>query len=812
MVNETRWLVKTFFTILLFFSVFIASAADDVEAISAGVDQTVNAGDVVNLSGSIVFEEDQHKHKHSKKHKHKRQKKYKEYKKPHKHGHKRGHEKDENEIVITWMQTAGTTVALDGENTLAPLFTAPGAITADEILTFLLTVSDNNGNVVATDSVNVTVIANQVIQTSTVSGRITDVSGNVLTNVSINALSSGASVASATSTADGQFVIELTANNDAVLQFSAAGYADQVVPVRSPKADGNIFLDISMIARGASQSFDAAVGGSLTGSDGASVMVSADSFVDAAGNPVTGNIDLTITPVDVSRPASLAAFPGEFSGVLEGDTTGTPIISFGTVEFEFTSGGQPVNLAPGQTANVIIPMYFDTYQDGTPVNLGDMIPLWSLNEDTGIWQQEGTGTVIFSNDSPTGFAMDATVTHFSWWNCDVSSNVAQAIVTVFGPDTGTALIRARTTADIGWRPTMVETVSEVGVPTSPLYIPSNGEVCFWADIEFDNGSSGPTPEVCVTAAPGSLINVDLVAPGTGPVVIATQPAAAAGILDMAGSLSFPVDPVSLRTATFETSVNYAIISGALPSGLSLNPVTATRAEIVGVPTESGAFSIVVEATDSDGFTDTVIINFNITTEPVVITTSPAPTAGVLQMNGYLGFPVTDVQVFPTSLETDVTYSILGGGLPAGLTISQATTTMATISGVPTETGVFNVIVRATDNDGYTDNINVRFTVTADTPPPLLDEFISVGFGRGGSGLPEQFDLNSFNFGGPVTSWTLTEDIISGAGPVPAGISLDPVTGILTITEYCIFWSGQLTATNGGGSSTVPIEIYDGGCA
>jgi len=709
------------FLFVLFFS-FTTSLAfasdDDITAVSAGVDQVVGLGDTVSLTGVITFEEDDAK----KKHRHKKHGKHGKYNKHHEHDKHEKHEKhkkhkkhrkhdgddddDEDEIVISWVQTAGTAVILTGANTLTPTFTAPTQLTADEVLTFTLNVSDDDGELIASDTVSITV----EVPVSTITGRITAVDGTELAGVTVNVLASGASQTTVTSAANGHFSAVLVANADYVLQFSAAGYADQVVPARSPKQDGSIFLDISMIARGAVQTFDAATDAVITGNDGASVSVAANSFVDANGAVVTGNIDVTVTPVDVSSPATLAAFPGEFSGVLEGAVDDTAIISFGTVEFEFSQNGQPLQLGGNQTAGVLLPIYIDTYQDGSPIAIGDTIPLWSLNEDTGIWVQEGTGTVVASTDSPTGLAMDATVSHFSWWNCDVSANTAQAIVTVFGQDTGTALIKARTTANIGWRPTTVETVSAVAVPTAPLYIPSNGEVCFWAEIAFDNGSNGTTSETCVNAAPSSLINIDLVSPVSGPVNIITTPAATGGMLDVTGYFGFPTTRIQFQPSTFETFVNYSIISGNLPAGLFLVPVNATRAEI---------------------------------------------------------------------------------------------------SGVVAQPGVFNVVVQAMDADGNTDTVTINYTVVTSVPPPVLEQNIEIFYNN----IPFSFDLNIYNTntGGPVSNWALSYNPVFEQIPPPPELVLDPVTGILTATDYCIFWDGILVASNASGSTEVPILVEDGGC-
>jgi hypothetical protein len=86
---------------------------------NAGVDQTVNEGAGVTLDGTASTDPD-------------------------------GTIAD-----YSWNQVAGPSVALTGATTSGPTFTAPGVIT-NTILTFELTVTDNNGGM-ATDQVNVTV-------------------------------------------------------------------------------------------------------------------------------------------------------------------------------------------------------------------------------------------------------------------------------------------------------------------------------------------------------------------------------------------------------------------------------------------------------------------------------------------------------------------------------------------------------------------------------------------------------------------------------------------------------------------------------
>ncbi|MBI4743244.1 MAG: hypothetical protein HY776_00160, partial [Actinobacteria bacterium] len=85
---------------------------------NAGVDQTVNEGTTVNLSGS-------------------------------------GTDSDGDTLSYNWTQTQGPSVTLNNPNIAAPSFTAP-EVTADTTLTFQLTVNDGKGGT-AIDAVNVAV-------------------------------------------------------------------------------------------------------------------------------------------------------------------------------------------------------------------------------------------------------------------------------------------------------------------------------------------------------------------------------------------------------------------------------------------------------------------------------------------------------------------------------------------------------------------------------------------------------------------------------------------------------------------------------
>lgn len=224
---------------------------------------------------------------------------------------------------------------------------------------------------------------------------------------------------SATTDLQGKATLVVDVGVPLTLKLSKAGYADQFVSVQVPATVGSdAYFEATMRTRDAPLTLaSAAAGGTLNGRDGARIVLPANSLVNGSGTPVSGAVSLTMTPVDPTG-AGGGGFPGQFAGVKPDGST-TPIVSYGTTEFTVTAGGQALQLAPGKTATIEVPLYATLNIDGSPLTVGSTVPLWSLDEASGIWVQEGAGTVVASASSPTGFAMQAVVTHLSWWNADI---------------------------------------------------------------------------------------------------------------------------------------------------------------------------------------------------------------------------------------------------------------------------------------------------------------------------------------------------------------------------------------------------------
>lgn len=220
--------------------------------------------------------------------------------------------------------------------------------------------------------------------------------------------------------ADGLATIELLSGNQAVVRAEAddhLGQTRQIAPLRSSAENANLRQFALKRREDAVVLAAAENGGSVEGVDGVKLELPAGALVTSSGQPVTGAIDVFMSPVDISDARDRRAFPGEFLAVDDNDES-VFLISFGVSDYAFEQDGNPLSLADGQTANIEIPIYVTNDNLGIPLVAGSAIDLWFLNEDTGIWAQEGFGTVVDAPASPSGLALRAEVTHFSWWNGD----------------------------------------------------------------------------------------------------------------------------------------------------------------------------------------------------------------------------------------------------------------------------------------------------------------------------------------------------------------------------------------------------------
>ena len=141
---------------------------------------------------------------------------------------------------------------------------------------------------------------------------------------------------------------------------------------------------------------------------GASVRIPANALVDAAGKPPTGAVDVAISTYDIEAEMEM---PGDYTISDEGRTEwiGT-MESYGAAFVEVRDGATEYNLAPGASAELVIPVAQAQLATGAP--LDPEIPIFHYDEGVGTWHRTGDATL-------DGQRYVASVAHFSAINADV---------------------------------------------------------------------------------------------------------------------------------------------------------------------------------------------------------------------------------------------------------------------------------------------------------------------------------------------------------------------------------------------------------
>jgi len=208
-------------------------------------------------------------------------------------------------------------------------------------------------------------------------------------------------------------------------------------------------VEIRLLRKNMAGTIQAASGGTVQ-AEGVNITFPANGFVKN-GAAYNGNVQVSVNYIDPESSRFDSEMPGNLLGMIGGISRG--LISYGMVAVEISdNNGDKVELASGKTAEIRFPLS-DSLQSDAP----DEIDLWYFDEESGLWQQEGTAT-------RQGNEYLAHVSHFSFWNCDIpfpyvelkgtitdteGNAVSGAKVSLFSPTQGGATDYTSSSGDFG---------------------------------------------------------------------------------------------------------------------------------------------------------------------------------------------------------------------------------------------------------------------------------------------------------------------------------------------------------------------------
>ncbi len=418
---------------------------------------------------------------------------------------------------------------------------------------------------------------------------------------------------------------------------------------------------------------------------------------------------------------------------------------------------------------------------GTPpytwaVTSGSLPPGLTLNASTGVISGTPTGPAapIFKKrasaaTAPTTYTFTVTVTDSSTPAKTASASMQIAVnpqlaltATTLPPGVvGTAY--NQTLAASGGTTPYTWSVITGALPAGLSLNASSGAITGTPTGPFV-GTSNFTVQVADSENPSKNATADLSISITAPTLSVTTSSLAAGTLGTGYSQT-------LAAAGGVAPYTWAVTTGSLPSGLSLNASTGV---ISGTPTGAvtGPINFTVTATDSETPTvQTASANLSvaISAPPFSVTTSSLGT-GVVNSS-------YSASVQATGGVAPYSWAVTTGSLPAGLSLNSST---GAITGTPTTAGTPSFTVTATDSEtptAHTATKNLSITVN----PQLSVTTSSLGAAVVGTAYNQTLAA-----AGGITpyTWAVT------TGSLPAGLSLNASTGVITGTP-----TGPLVGTD-----------------
>lgn len=244
---------------------------------------------------------------------------------------------------------------------------------------------------------------------SALSGFVKDTWGDPLSGVTITS-----GTESVRTDGNGGFVLSKvnTKEGRSVVKFEKDGYVDIV---RSAYNENGDVWEVVMVSEWDNNNSTSTFSNSsamvgLSTQSGMGLTLQGGYKNGTTGAEFSGYVNTKMTYLNPDDENFAEMMPGGDLAAVRTNGSDAQLISYGMTKVDLSNyeTGEKLQLADGKPATLTFPVP-EKFKDNTP----DEIPLWSFNEETGLWEEEGVATYDAGNNVYVG-----EVTHFSWVNLD----------------------------------------------------------------------------------------------------------------------------------------------------------------------------------------------------------------------------------------------------------------------------------------------------------------------------------------------------------------------------------------------------------
>ena len=143
-------------------------------------------------------------------------------------------------------------------------------------------------------------------------------------------------------------------------------------------------------------------------------------FINSSGNAYTGQVEVSMHYLQPNQEVTFTQMPGMLFAQ-DVSNNARSLETYGMLGVNlYSPSGEQLNIAETSPATLTFPVDIST------PNAPETIALWHFDETVGYWKEQGQAIKM-------GNEYVAEVTHFTWWNCDLSLDYVNVCFTINTP-------------------------------------------------------------------------------------------------------------------------------------------------------------------------------------------------------------------------------------------------------------------------------------------------------------------------------------------------------------------------------------------